>query len=272
MIDLHSHILPQLCDGSQSLETSLAMARLAVADGTTHLACTPHIYPGVYANSTATIAPALEALQHELDVAGIPLRLVMGADVHMVPEVMTGLKHGVIPTLNGSRYFLLEPSHHVPVPGFLEQVQNFLHAGYVPVITHPERLRWLDGHYADFVEAARLGAWIQVTAGAIAGRFGPGAERWSERFLKDGLVHIIASDAHSIDHRPPVMSPGIEAAIHLTGNETDVWRMVRERPQWILDNGNPDEVAIPPGLDKTLAIHPEVVNHSKKGWFSRLFS
>ena len=151
MIDLHSHILPKLCDGSQNLETSLAMAQMAVADSTTHLACTPHIYPGVYQNSMATIEPALKALQAELDARSIPLKLVIGADVHMVPEVMQGLKQGNIPTLHGSRYFLLEPSHHVPVPNFLEQIENFLHAGYIPVITHPERLRWLDNHYQEFV-------------------------------------------------------------------------------------------------------------------------
>lgn len=268
MIDLHSHILPALCDGSQNLETSLSMARLAVADGTTHLACTPHIYPGVYANSTATILPAMHALQAELDQAGIPLQLVMGADVHMVPEVMEGLRSGVIPTLHGSRYFLLEPSHHVPVPHFLAQIENFVHAGYVPVITHPERLRWLEDYYDDFIAAVRMGAWLQLTAGAISGEFGRNAKQCAERLLLDGVVHLIASDAHGIKQRQPVMSGGVAAAIRIIGDETEVMRMVKDRPSAILNNAEPNSV--PLANNALLAADFFKATPAKKGWLQQL--
>lgn len=273
MIDLHSHILPALCDGSQDLETSLAMARVAVADGTTHLACTPHIYPGVYLNSTATIAPALQALQAELDKHDIPLQLVIGADVHMVPEVMLGLRRDTIPTLHNSRYFLLEPSHHVPVENFVEQVENFLNAGYVPLITHPERLHWVEDHYDEFAEAARKGAWIQITAGAVSGAFGRHAKRWAEQMLEDGIVHVIASDAHGVERRPPVLSEGIREAIRITGDETEVMRMVQERPQAVLDNTDPNDVPLPPGLLASAAVLTAAQEPVKRGsWFSRLFA
>lgn len=277
MIDLHSHILPGLCDGSQNLETSLAMARMAVADGTTHLACTPHIYPGLYNNNQPGIASAIDSLQTVLNQQDIPLTLIMGADVHMVPEVMRGLKDGMIPTLNQSRYFLLEPSHHVPVSGFIDQIENFLNADYVPVITHPERLRWLGDKYEEFLLAARMGAWLQITAGAITGHFGRTAKQFSERLLLDGYVHIIASDAHGTDRRPPILSAGIQAAIQLLGDETEVMRMVQERPQAILDNASPDTVSLPPALALS-AGHELADSHfhknptiNKKNWFSRLF-
>lgn len=273
MIDLHSHILPKLCDGSQDVETSVAMARLAVADGTTHLACTPHIYPGVYHNSTGTILPALQALQTTLDTADIPLQLIMGADVHMVPEVMQGLKHGIIPTLHGSRYFLLEPSHHVPVNGFLEQVENFLNAGYVPVITHPERLRWMEEYYEDFMAAARMGAWLQITAGSIHGGFGRNAQKLAERMLQEEVVHIIASDAHGVDKRPPIMSAGVAAAITLTGNEAEIMRMVYDRPLAILNNADPESIVSPNGLSERClgSIHNQS-KPARKSWLSRMFS
>lgn len=270
MIDLHSHTLPTLCDGSQSLETSLEMARIAVADGITHLACTPHIYPSVYNNSTATITPAMAALQLELDRHGIPLTLVVGADVHMVPEVMQGLKAGTIPTLHGSRYFLLEPSHHVAVANFVDQVENFLNAGYVPLITHPERLRWIDGHYDEFIEAARLGAWLQITAGAIAGRFGRSAETYAQRLLADGFVHIIASDAHSIDHRPPILSAGLKIAAGIVGEE-EAQRTVLERPQAVLDNLPPHEVMPPPALRAEAQTLLPLIPQKPRGWLKQWF-
>ena len=117
MIDLHSHILPGIDDGAKSLDISLAMARQAVADGIHTMACTPHIYPGLYMNATDEIIQARDALQAELNAQNIALHLVIGADVHLVPGLLTGLRAGHVPTLNGSRYLLLEPSHHVPPPG-----------------------------------------------------------------------------------------------------------------------------------------------------------
>lgn len=274
MIDLHSHILPGLCDGSQDLDTSLEMARIAVADGTTHLACTPHIYPSVYENNTSNITEALEHLQKALNEHEIPLTLVIGADTHMVPEVMQGLRKGNIPTLNHTRYFLLEPSHHVPVVGFLDQIENFLNAGYVPLITHPERLRWLENHYDEFIEAAKLGAWIQLTAGAVAGDFGRTAKKWSERFLQDGYVHILASDAHGIERRPPVMSAGINEAINIIGDEIEVLRMVKERPQAVLDNLDPEQVTKPLAFQEHFRPNKKSYKSksSKKSWFSQLFA
>jgi protein-tyrosine phosphatase len=269
MIDLHSHILPALCDGSPNVQASLAMARLAVADGITHLACTPHIYPSVYDNSTDNIAPALRMLQVELYSQDIALRLIMGADIHMVFGVLDKLQQGTIPTLHGSRYFLLEPSHHLPVPHFLRQIEAFLNAGYIPVITHPERLRWCEDHYQDFILAARMGAWLQVTAAAISGTFGRTAKRCSERLLLDGVVHIIASDAHDSKYRPPILSTGIEAAMRITGDDAEIMRMVSDRPLAILDNIDPAEVLLPPGLNPIASI--ERVDVDKKNWMNRLF-
>lgn len=267
MIDLHSHILPGLCDGAQSLETSLEMARIAVKDGTTHLACTPHIYPGMYNNSTDSIAPALEALQTSLDDHGIPLTLVIGADTHMVPEVMRRLKSGEIPTLNHSKYFLLEPSHHVPVINFLDQIENYLNAGYVPLITHPERLAWVGKHYDEFAEAVKMGAWIQITSGAVSGLFGRQAKTYAERFLVDGLVHVIASDAHGTARRPPVLSEGIEAARKILRDDEELRRITLERPQAVLEDQDVELVSKPPGVLGT-----NVRKSVEQGWFSSMIS
>jgi protein-tyrosine phosphatase len=146
----------------------------------------------------------------------------------------------------------------------------FLNAGYVPVITHPERLRWCEENYQDFVLAARMGAWLQVTASAISGTFGRTAKRCAERLLLDGVVHIIASDAHNVEYRPPILSEGIEAAIRFTGDDIEIMRMVNDRPFAILDNIEPFDVLLPPGLITTsLPVYKTDVD--KKRWLERLF-
>jgi protein-tyrosine phosphatase len=247
LIDLHCHMLPGIDDGAPDLDTALAMARLAVADGIETAACTPHIYPGLYENRSENIAPAVAALQAAIDESDIPLRLTFGADIQIVPELLSGLRSGSHPTLNGSRYFLFEPPHHTVPVRFAETLFDTLAAGFVPVITHPERLTWLDDeHYHWFADAAADGAWIQLTAGALTGDFGRRARYWSERMLDDGIVHILATDAHDPTHRPPVLSAGRDAAAQRLG-AVEAQRLVEERPKAILADEAPCNVSCAPG-------------------------
>jgi protein-tyrosine phosphatase len=242
MIDLHSHILPGIDDGSKSLEMSLEMARLAVADGIQVMACTPHIYPGLYLNDAAGITAARDALQAALDEHGIALQLIAGADVHLVPGIVQGLHEGAIPSLHGSRYVLLEPSHHVAPPRFAELVFELVAHGYVPVITHPERLTWIEDHFPTFVELTRQGAWMQITAGALTGLFGPRAQYWGERFIGDGLAHVLATDAHSTGRRVPVLSEGLAVAERLLGHG-EAQQLVQGRPAAVMHNLPPSQAA-----------------------------
>ena len=116
MIDLHCHMLPGIDDGSPNEATSLEMARIAVADGIRVTACTPHIYPGLYENDAAGIKQRVMALQRRLFDEKIDLRLTLGADAHLTPELLGRLRAGTAPSLAGGRYFLLEPPHHVAPP------------------------------------------------------------------------------------------------------------------------------------------------------------
>lgn len=235
MIDLHCHILPGIDDGAVDLDASLAMARIAVADGITMIACTPHIYPGLYENTAVGIRAAIKSLQQHLDSAGIGLRLTQGADVHLTPDLLADLRADRIPTLNGSRYFLLEPPHHVAPPRFEDHVFRLLANGYVPLITHPERLTWIEDHYPIFLRLTKAGAWLQITAGALTGRFGKRPRYWSQRLLDEGPVHIIATDAHSVNRRPPLLAEARSMAARQVG-EAEAWAMVRDRPVGIIDN------------------------------------
>lgn len=263
MIDLHSHLLPGIDDGARTLDMALEMARQAVDAGTTIMACTPHIYPGLYMNDSVGIAGHVTKLQTELDANGIALKLTCGADAHLVPELIGGLQSGRVPTLHNSRYFLLEPSHHVAPPHFEESVFQIMAAGYVPLITHPERLVWIEDHYPTFVRLARRGAWMQLTAGAITGRFGKRALYWSDRFLGDGLVAVVASDAHNTRARNPRMDEALERLIACAGKD-EAHRMVLGRPQAVLDDADPDTVPPVPGLtgSATLSGH--------KPWWRRM--
>jgi protein-tyrosine phosphatase len=159
-----------------------------------------------------------------------------------VPALLDQLQAGSVPTFNGGRYFLLEPPHHVAPPNFEAFVFRLMAAGYVPIVTHPERLSWIEQDYAVFGRLARNGAWMQLTAGSLTGRFGSGARYWGERMLDEGLVHILATDAHGLKRRPPLLAEGVKAAARWVGAE-EARRMVFERPAAALADTDPSQVA-----------------------------
>lgn len=263
MYDLHCHMLPGIDDGAADLEMALAMARIAVDDGIAVVACTPHIYPGMYANTAPGIRAAIAAFQAELDRHELPLRLYAGADTHLEPNLAASIKADRVPTLAGSRYLLLEPPHHVAPPRFEESVFELMVAGYIPVITHPERLTWLGDHYAMFAHLVKAGAWMQITSGSVTGRFGRQPKYWAERMLDEGLVHILATDAHDPKHRAPLLAEGRAAAAQRIGAE-HAEHLVTTRPAGIVADLAPDRMPPPTGT-QPVALRP-------RGFWQTLFS
>ncbi|MER8639790.1 CpsB/CapC family capsule biosynthesis tyrosine phosphatase [Mesorhizobium sp. M1273] len=264
MIDLHSHILPGLDDGSPNLAESLEMARLAVADGTTHMACTPHVTPGVHENRTSNIVRAVQELDHALRRAAIPLALYVGADIHVAPDLPDQLALGSVPTLNKSRYFLFEPPHHVLPPRLEDLALRLIKAGFIPILTHPERLTWIKANY-DVVERLNaLGCLIQLTADSIVGAFGRTALYYSEKLIDEGRVDIIASDTHSATRRRPGLSQAVAAAAKRCG-EDEARNMVLRRPGQILANWPIEPVG------RARPKKPSAGNTSRFGGLGRLF-
>lgn len=262
MIDLHCHLLPGIDDGAVDLPMALEMARMAAADGIHTVACTPHIYPGMYENTAEGIRAAITALQAELDGQGIALRLVEGADVHLDPDLVGSIRDGRVPTLAGSRYLLFEPPHHVAPPRFEESVFELMAAGIIPVLTHPERLSWVETHYDMFVRLSERGVWMQVTAGALTGRFGRRVQYWGERFVGEGHCQVLATDAHHPQRRPPLLAEAREAAAMLVGREA-AEHMVVTRPAGVVADADP--ASLPPLLAGSTGFHQAAPSRPQSG-------
>jgi protein-tyrosine phosphatase len=242
LIDLHSHLLPGIDDGAKDLTMSLAMARMASADGISTMACTPHILPGVYNNSGPAIRRAVARLAESIVQAGIPISLVTGADVHIAPDLDFQLRDGRALTLNNSRYLLLEPPHHVLPPRLDDLIFGLQAAGYVPILTHPERLSWLEGHYDLIGRLVSSSVLMQITAGSVMGRFGRRPRYWAERMLDEGLCHLLATDAHNTEQRPPRMADARDVVAQRLGDDEAI-NLVLRRPHGVLNDLNPAELA-----------------------------
>lgn len=254
-------MLPGIDDGAPDMPTALAMARAAVADGIELCACTPHIFPGRYDNSRQTIEWSAQALRDALRSEDIPLQIVVGADTHLVPGLLDRLRSGDVPTLAGSAYLLLEPAHHLIPRDFEHSVQALLADGYLPVITHPERLKWIDDYYDVFKRLVARGVWMQVTAGSLTGRFDAEARYWGEKMLDEGLVHLLATDAHGVGKRPPLLAEGRRAAEKWVGAE-EATRLVIDRPRSIVEHQLPTATPAPSGRS--------LGRRGRHGWLGRL--
>jgi protein-tyrosine phosphatase len=245
LIDLHSHILPGVDDGAQTIEDAIAIARMAVADGIEVMACTPHFMPGLYNNSGRDIRARVAQLNELLVSEGIDLALVVGGDAHIRPDFVNAMRSGDILSLHDSRYVLFEPPHVSMPQRFEELLFNVQMAGYVPILTHPERFKWIENNYEIFQNLARGGVWMQLTAGSLTGRFGKRSRYWAQKMLGEGLVSIIATDTHNVTSRPPLLAEARAAAETEVGLD-EARHLVVTRPSCVLENA-PAE-AVPPLL------------------------
>lgn len=263
MIDLHSHILPGIDDGAPDLETSLDIARMAVDNGIKVMAATPHFMPGVYDNEATDVRRRLAALEMALKNAGIPLDVVSGCDAHIRPDFAACLRDGRILTINDSRYVLFEPPH-VSLPQRMDELlHNVTASGFVPILTHPERLRWIEQNYDLVISLVEQGTLMQITAGSLTGRFGQRPQYWSQRMLAEGRVHILATDTHDTKKRPPTMTNAYDIAAAELGLD-EAKNLVLIRPAMILDN-EPAE-RLPPVLARKGADAPV-----RRSFLNRLF-
>jgi protein-tyrosine phosphatase len=248
MFDLHSHLLPGIDDGAADPNVALSMARAYADQGVLRVVCTPHILLGLYQNSGPQIRQAVAQMQRRIDEAGIPLQLAAGADNHLVADFVAGLKQGHLLSLADSHYVLVEPPHHVAPLRLEDFFLSVLVAGYVPILTHPERLSWIESKYEVVKALAAKGVWMQITSGSLRGTFGRRARYWAERMLGEGLVHILATDAHNTSTRPPDLAEGRRAAERLVGSE-EAQHLVITRPLGILSNRLPKDLPAAQGPD-----------------------
>ncbi len=241
MIDLHSHILHGVDDGALDLNMSIEMAKIAVQDGIEVMACTPHFMLGLYENEVGDIRQRVADLNQEFIGRDIDLALVVGGDVHVRPDLTDCLRNDRVLRLHDSRYVLFEPSHMTMPPRLENLLFNVLMAGFVPILTHPERFRWIEQNYEVFQRLVAAGVWMQLTSGSITGRFGKRPQYWAQKMLSDNLVHIIATDAHNTTSRPPLMSGALQIAAGEVGLD-EAHHLVLTRPQAVLENVPPERV------------------------------
>jgi protein-tyrosine phosphatase len=204
MVDLHCHILHGLDDGPDAIEESVAMAESAIADGITRVVATPHC-SSEYVFDFDHVRRLRDDLQAKV---GNRLQLATGCDFHLNPENLESLRRNPsIYCINQRQYLLLE-FNEISIPPAMDQTLHDIQlAGLQPIITHPERNSILRAHPERLKKWVQQGCFVQVTGGALTGNFGPSCQTDALRWIREGLVHFVASDAHNTRSRQLKLLP-----------------------------------------------------------------
>lgn len=203
--DMHTHILPGVDDGAQDLSQSLRMLRKAWDNGTTAVVLTPH-YRGKFKQHTPDMLKENLAWLQEMVASELPdMQLYLGQEIAYENEAPEAMYQGKALCINGSQYVLLEFQTNSLCSQITNGVTETIRNGFVPIIAHVERCNAVrkDPDFPD--ELLHMGALLQLNADSILGKNGFEIKRFCHKLLKNRKVHFVASDAHDILHRPPVL-------------------------------------------------------------------
>jgi protein-tyrosine phosphatase len=211
MIDLHTHVLPGIDDGPETIEDSVELARAAVDAGTRTLVATPHV-SWTYPNDPGTIAAGVEQLRARLDAEGIALELRAGAEIAMTRLIDMRAEDLLPLRLGGGDWLLVEPPFSPTVTGLQPLLFELQRQGHRILLAHPERCPAFHREPEMLHEFVHGGILTSVTAGSLVGRFGGEIRRFALKMAREQLIHNVTSDTHDTVRRPPGVSTELRQA------------------------------------------------------------
>ena len=255
MIDIHHHILPDVDDGPKEWDEAVAMCRMAAEEGIEAIVATPHVLRGRW--RTAPISELEERIAMLREKAGDTPRLLLGSEYFFGHDVAEVLRAGdAIVPLAGSRYILFELTANNVPPQLEQPLYRAQLEGWLPILAHPERNTVFQSSPEMLAALIEHGLRVQITATSLTGAFGSQARHAAETFLRGGLVHFVATDAHNTTKRPPRMKEALDALRAVVG-ESAAQALTVENPRAVIEN-------------RPLPYEPEPKEVPSAGLFTRL--
>ena len=232
MVDIHSHILPEVDDGPKSWDVSVAMCRAAAADGITHMVAAPHANDR-YAYHREDLQEIVAELQKRV---GASPKILLGCDFHLSYEnVQDALAHPARYTIADTRYLLVEFSNYSIPQHITDWFFKLAGIGITVILTHPERNPILRDHPQRVLDWVEQGCIVQVTGSALTGFWGERVRRAALWLMEHQAVHVLATDAHDMEKRAPNLSSASETAADLFGEHV-ANSLVEANPRAIIEN------------------------------------
>ena len=239
MIDIHTHILPGVDDGASEVNVTAAMLAMAQCDGIQAIIATPH------ANQQYSFDPFHNQaeLRRVRTLCPVAPNLHLGCELNITPENLHAAMNDPSGyTLNGKDCLLVELPESFTPQAIDFSLQLLIEAGFRPIIAHPERNGYIQRHPKYAKDIVSLGCFMQLTASSLFGSFGKRAEEIAELLLNGRMAHFVASDAHGVDNRRPLLKRAYERIAKNYGEAT-ASLLLLENPLAVIDGTSISQIS-----------------------------
>ena len=219
MIDIHSHLIPNVDDGAKSPEETIELIKEAREAGITDIILTPHYIINSYEQNAETLILLKDKLQQIINSENIKVNLHIGMEVYITDNLVEILKQNKILTLAGSKYLLMELPLNTNVQYLDMVIFKLIENNIIPIIAHPERYKFVQEDPSKVRELIESGCLIQSNIGSILGIYGKKAKKTIKYLLKNDLINFIATDTHRKNTIYPLLEKGIKKIEKITGKQ-----------------------------------------------------
>lgn len=233
--DIHSHILPGVDDGASSMEEALLMLRTAYEEGTRSILLTPHYERGKNSYTVEELNNRFQDLKTEAAKQYPELTLYLGNEVLYEDGIVDDLKNGLIQTMNGTKYVLVEFNIRISYSQLYDAIRKLTNARFRPIIAHVERYRCLFKHMERIDELVGMEAYLQMNISSVYGGFLDENARWCKKLVQEGYISFFGTDAHDMEERAPYINDYVIWIRKKCGKEF-LEKLFVDNPHKMIDN------------------------------------
>lgn len=235
MVDIHTHIIPEIDDGSKSVEQTFELFKEAVAVGMTDIILTPHYIKGYYETNTNIREYWVKSLQDTLNKLEIPINVYIGNEVYVCENMDELIDKNIVSCLNNSKYVLFELPMNSNIKYLDQIIFNIFNLDKVPIIAHPERYSYVQKNINIIKKLREQGVLFQSNYGSILNLYGESARKTLEKLLKEDLIDFLASDVHMPNSIYPLIKESKKRIKKIIGTE-ELNKLTTVNPRRILLN------------------------------------
>ena len=235
MIDVHSHILPNIDDGSRSIEETFNLIKEAKEAGFEGIVCTSHYMENYYETNRPEREVWINAIHENLENKNIDMNLYLGNEIYMSDNIIELLEDGKATTMNDTSYVLFELPMNAEPMNLYDMVYEMQQYKIVPILAHPERYSFVQTDPELIYDLIDKGVLMQANYGSIIGQYGKKAQMIVQKFLENNMIHMLGTDVHRQNTIYPKIPEIILELKSLIGEEK-VKELTTINPELVINN------------------------------------